>query len=144
LEVRDPVDLAARALRHRDRSASEIEERLARAGIGEDAVAEALARLVALGYVDDARFAANRAAALAARGHGNASIRADLEGRGVTPGIVAQALAALALEEERARAIARRDGRSLRTARRLAVRGFSAESVELAVGSVASGEVDLV
>ena len=30
----DPIDLAARALRHRDRSRSQIDERLARAGVG--------------------------------------------------------------------------------------------------------------
>jgi regulatory protein len=140
----DPLDLAIRALRYRDRSASEIQERLARAGIGDDSRAEALGRLVALGYVDDARFAANRAAMLAARGHSDASIRADLDGRGVDSGLVAESLAALEPEEERARAIIERDGRTVRIARRLAARGFSAESVEAATGNVAAGEADCV
>ena len=67
---RDPVDVAARALRTRDRSRRDLDERLARAGVGDDDRAEALETLERVGYVDDERFAAARASALAARGHG--------------------------------------------------------------------------
>ena len=39
---RDPIELAARSLHYRDRSRSELDARLARAGIDEDARADAL------------------------------------------------------------------------------------------------------
>jgi SOS response regulatory protein OraA/RecX len=41
-QASDPIDLAARALRHRDRSRSQIDERLARAGVEEDRRSDAL------------------------------------------------------------------------------------------------------
>ena len=53
----DPIDLAAAALRHRDRSRTQIDERLARAGVEDDRRADALDALERIGYVDDARFA---------------------------------------------------------------------------------------
>ena len=53
----DPIDLAARALRHRDRSRSQVDERLARAGVEDDRRADALDALERIGYVDDVRFA---------------------------------------------------------------------------------------
>jgi SOS response regulatory protein OraA/RecX len=53
----DPIGVAARALRHRDRSRRQIEERLARAGVEDDRRADALDALERIGYVDDARFA---------------------------------------------------------------------------------------
>ena len=60
-----------------------------------------------LGYVDDGRFAADRAAALAGRGQGDAAIRFDLQGRGVDPEAIEAALAG-----------ARAGGRARRRARR--------------------------
>ncbi len=78
----NPIELAARALRQGDRSRHEIDEKLARAGIGADARAESLATLERLGYVDDDRFAEDRAEALSARGYGDAHIRFDLERHG--------------------------------------------------------------
>ena len=108
----NPLELAARALQHRDRSAREIDERLARAGLGDDARAEALETLERIGYVDDARFAAARADALAARGHGDAAIRHDLEGHGVPANVIETVTMRLEPESERARAIAERHGRS--------------------------------
>lgn len=135
----DPLDVAARALRHRDRSAHEVDERLARAGIDEDRRAEALETLARLGYVDDDRYAATRAAALAARGWGDAGIRAHLEREGVGAAPAERALATLASEHERARAIARRDGASPRTARRLAAKGFSEDVVESVARDGAAG-----
>jgi regulatory protein len=136
----EPLDLAARALRHRDRSARDVDARLARAGVDEEGRAEALETLERLGWVDDVRFASGRAAALAARGYGDAAIRADLERQGVGGEAVAEAVAALEPEAERARAAAAREGRSARTARRLAAKGFSLEAVEAAIGAdVAAG-----
>jgi SOS response regulatory protein OraA/RecX len=131
-----PLDLAVRALRARDRSAQELDDRLARAGVSAAERVETLATLERLGYVDDARVAAARAEALAARGYGDAAIRADLERRGVGEEPREAALAALAPEAERARDLARREGATSRTARRLAAKGFSPETVEAAVGFV--------
>jgi regulatory protein len=131
----DPVEIAARALRHRDRSRREIDDRLARAGVDDEARADALETLERVGYVDDARFAAARAAALAARGYGDDWIRHDLSEHGVAPKTAADAVAALAPEAERAAALAARLGRSAKTAARLARKGFSAEALERALGS---------
>src|SRR4051795_1480182 len=79
----DPIDVAARALRHRDRSRAQVAERLARAGVDDQQGVDALDTLERVGYVDDGRYAANRAAALAERGFGDAGIRHDLEQAGV-------------------------------------------------------------
>lgn len=137
----DPLEVAARALRHRDRSRSQVDERLARAGVDEEQRTEALETLERMGYVDDARFAATRAAALAARGLGDAAIRHDLESGGVTPELAEEALAALEAEADRARAIATRSGRTAKTAAQLARKGFGEDAIESAVGlDVAGGE----
>ena len=138
----DPIDVAARALRYRDRSRSQVAERLAQAGVDDQSRDEALDTLERVGYVDDARYAKNRAAALAARGQGDEAIRHDLEGAGVAPESLAEALASLAPEAERARAIAAAAGRTARTAAQLARKGFSEESIEAAVGWDVAGEAD--
>ena len=76
---RDPIDLAARALHHRDRSRRELDDRLARAGVDDDERADALDTLERVGYVDDGRFAAatgrgaRRSAATATRRSGTTS-----------------------------------------------------------------------
>jgi regulatory protein len=139
----DPIDVAARALRHRDRSRAQVAERLARAGVDEGRRDEALDTLERVGYVDDGRYAANRAAALAARGLGDAGIRHDLEAAGVPAAAVEEALSTLEPETERARALAARNGRSAKTAAQLARKGFGEEAIEAAVGvDVAAGEAD--
>jgi regulatory protein len=136
----DPIDVAARALRHRDRSRAQVAERLARAGVGDEQRADALDTLERVGYVDDARFAARRAEALAARGLGDAAIRHDLDGAGVAADAVEEALAGLEPETVRARAIAARSGRSAKTAGQLARKGFAEEAIEAAIGiDVATG-----
>jgi regulatory protein len=130
----DPIELAARALGRRDHSRHEIDEKLTRAGVGAEARAESLATLERLGYVDDGRYAADRAAALAARGYGDAFIRYDLEGHGVDAESATLALAALQPEVERAHALALQPGSSppavARTVAKLARKGFSDESLE--------------
>jgi SOS response regulatory protein OraA/RecX len=130
----DPIEIAARALRHRDRSRADIDARLDRAGIDEEQRGEALAALERIGYVDDERFAGGRAGALAARGFGNAAIRADLEQHAVEGEIVESALGSLAPEAARAAAIVAQRGRTPRTAALLARKGFSEESVETVIG----------
>ena len=133
----DAVEQALRALRHRDRSAAELDARLERRGVGEAEREQTLETLERVGYVDDDRFARTRAEQLAARGSGDALIRHDLEGRGLAAEHVEAALAALEPERDRAAEIAARRGRSLKTARYLASRGFDPDALE---GIVAPGE----
>jgi SOS response regulatory protein OraA/RecX len=131
----DPLEIAARALSHRDRSRAQIAARLDRAGVGEEQRAEALETLERVGYVDDARFATARAASLAARGYGDEAIRHALTVDGLAAGQVAAALEALEPEAARAAAIAARLGRSAKTAAHLARKGFGEEAVEAALGA---------
>jgi regulatory protein len=129
----DAVETALQALRHRDRTVAELDARLEERGVGEEARREALETLERLGYVDDGRFAVARAEQLARRGSGDALIRYDLEGRGVDGETVEAALDALEPERERALRIVDERGRSAKTARYLASRGFAGEAVEAAV-----------
>jgi regulatory protein len=137
---RDPLEIAARALRHRDRSRREIDDRLARAGVDEETRADALETLERVGYVDDTRFAASRAASLAARGYGDDWIRHDLERHGVAAAAVEEALGTLEPECERAAALVARLGRTAKTGAQLARKGFSSDALETALGAdVAEG-----
>jgi regulatory protein len=131
---------AGRALRSRDLSAKALEERLARRSVAPAARAEAVEVLAQAGLVDDARFAAGRADALAGRGYGDAAIRADLERQGVGREPAETAIAGLEPEPDRAARLTARRGRSLATARYLAAHGFEAESVEAAVGDLVAGD----
>ena len=136
----DPIDLAARALRHRDRSRSQLDERLARAGVEDDRRADALDALERIGYVDDVRFAGQRAASLAERGYGDEAISALLAADGVPPELAGEAVGALRPESERAAEIVARLGASPRTAARLARKGFGEDAVEAAAGRFATDE----
>lgn len=127
---RDPLELAARALRHRDRSRRQVDERLAAAGVDEQRRLEALQTLERVGYVDDGRFASARAESLAGRGYGDEAIRHLLEADGVDSALSYAAVAALEPERERAEAIVRAHGWSPRTAAQLTRKGFSGELVE--------------
>lgn len=95
---------------------------------------DALETLERVGYVDDARFAAGRAAALADRGYGDEAIRQLLQGEGVAAEVADGAVGALEPERERAVRLVARLGASSRTAGRLQRKGFGEESVELAAG----------
>lgn len=131
---------AARALRRRDLSARGLDERLERAGVGEAERREAVGTLERIGLVDDRRFAAGRAAALAERGYGDAAICHDLERQGAPAEAVEAALAELEPEEARAAALVRRRGAARTTPAFLARRGFSEEAVESAfVGAADPG-----
>jgi SOS response regulatory protein OraA/RecX len=134
----DPIDLAARALQHRDRSRRQVDERLARAGVEDDRRADALDALERIGYVDDARFAGQRAASLAERGYGDEAISALLAADGVPPELAGEAVGALRPESERAAAIVASLGASPQTAARLARKGFGEDAVEAAAGRFAT------
>jgi regulatory protein len=131
----DPLDVALRALRSRDRSAAELQARLEQRGVGETERERALETLERIGYVDDERFARTRAEQLAERGSGDALIRDDLERRGLAADVVELALGALEPERERAARIAAQRGRSVKTARYLASRGFGEEALDALVAA---------
>jgi regulatory protein len=130
----DPIEIAARALQHRDRSRREIEERLARAGIDEDRRTDALDTLERVGYVDDGRFAGARAEALANRGYGDEWIRHDLGEHGVAAEAIGEAIGALVPEADRAAALVDRLGRTPKTGAQLARKGFGEDALEAALG----------
>lgn len=130
---RNPLDVAVRALRHRDRTSSDVDARLERAGVGEEERRATIESLQRLGYVDDARFAETRARALAGREQGDEAIRFDLERQGVGADEVEQAIAALTPERERAAAIVAARGGGPATARYLARKGFGEDALAVAV-----------
>lgn len=131
---RSALDLAVRSLAPRERSRRDIEERLERAGFDPEERAAALDELERLGYLDDRRFAAARAEALAERGYGDEWIRHDLDAHGVGGDVALEVLAGL--EPEAARAAAEVGGRASdqRLAGRLARRGFGPEAIREALG----------
>jgi regulatory protein len=129
-EQPDAVEQALRALRFRDRSTAELDMRLEQRGVAAAEREQALETLERIGYVDDERFARTRAEQLAARGSGDALIRCDLESRRLAAEHVEAALAALEPESDRAAEIAARRGRTVKTARYLASRGFGADALE--------------
>jgi regulatory protein len=130
------LGVAGAALRVRDLSSTRLNERLARRRIPAETRAETLALLEGAGIVDDARYARNRALALAGRGAGDAAIRYDLSSKGLEAELVEQALEGLEPERDRADRIVSARGRSEATARFLSRRGFAEESVEAAAGEV--------
>jgi SOS response regulatory protein OraA/RecX len=129
----EALAVAGRALGRRDLSERRLAQRLAQA-VPPSAAAEALETLTRAGIVEDRRFARSRAEALAGRGYGDVAIRHDLEGQGVAGELIQEALEALTLEEERARAIVERRGQGARTARYLAGKGFGEAALEAAGG----------
>jgi len=132
-EQPDAIEQALRALRYRDQTTAELSARLAKRGVGAAEREQALETLERMGYVDDERFARTRAEQLAARGSGDALIRYDLEGRGVAAEQVEAALMALEPERERAARLVEQRGRSVKTARYLASRGFGSDALEWVV-----------
>jgi regulatory protein len=136
----DPIEIAARALRHRDRSRRQLDARLARAGVDDAGRIDALETLERIGYVDDGRYARVRAASLAERGYGDAGIRQLLLQDGVKPDEIAAALAELAPEGERANTLIGRLGPGAKTAARLGRKGFAEDAVEAALRGDADPE----
>jgi SOS response regulatory protein OraA/RecX len=118
-----------RVLRYTDLSKRRLDERLRRRGAGETARRAALESLERAGLVDDGRVAASRARSLAERGYGDAAIRDALEGEDVAPEVIAEAMAALEPERERAARLVARHGPGPRTVRRLAAKGFDEETL---------------
>jgi SOS response regulatory protein OraA/RecX len=133
----DAFESAARLLRHRDRAVADLDRRLAERGFGDEDRAAAIATLTRTGVVDDGRFAANRARALASRGAGDRLIRHDLEAAGVDAEAIAAALSEVEPESERVAGIVERRGMGPNTARYLAGKGFSEDAIRAAVARAA-------
>jgi regulatory protein len=130
LRRHEAIAAAAGALRYRDHSTYSLEQRLERRGVAPAERGKAVETLARAGLVDDARFAADRARALASRGLGDAAIRADLERHGLDGEAVSEAIDGLEPESERAREHAARRGGGARAARWLASRGFDPDALE--------------
>jgi SOS response regulatory protein OraA/RecX len=126
----EALQVAQRALRHRDLSRRRLAERLEDA-VPPAAAAESLAVLERAGLVDDARVARVRAESLAARGYGDEAIRHRLQ----ADGLPEEAVGELDHETVRARPLIERRGTGPRTARYLASRGFGEEAIEAALGA---------
>jgi regulatory protein len=136
----DPLEVAVRALRRRDLTAAALASRLERAGVPEPERAETLETLERVGYVDDARFALQRAQTLAGRDWGDAAIAADLERQGVGADSAAEAIAALEPERVRACRVAAERGRGRKTAAYLGRKGFDAEALEAVIDTTVADE----
>jgi SOS response regulatory protein OraA/RecX len=137
----EALETALGALRYRDLSESELDQKLAARGFGEEARSEAVATLRRTGLVDERRFAAGRAASLAGRGAGDALIRDALERAGVPDEVVDDALAALEPESQRASAVVAKRGSGAKTARYLAGKGFAAETIGDVIASARREEL---
>jgi SOS response regulatory protein OraA/RecX len=133
------TEVTLRALSRRDRSRAELDRRLTEMGVREGEREDALERATRAGLVDDGRFAARRARSLAERGAGDRWVLDDLGQRGVDPELARAAVAELEPERVRASRIAAARGRSVKTVRYLASRGFAAESLEDLIAEPGSG-----
>jgi regulatory protein len=136
----EALDVAARALVHRDRSRADLRTRLGAARIAPWAAEEALDTLERAGIIDDERFARARAEALAKRGCGDALIREELLAAGVPESEVGEAIEALEPERERAMRAAAKRGQSPATARWLARKGFGQDAIEAALPRLVADE----
>jgi SOS response regulatory protein OraA/RecX len=140
-KLRSAVDTALRSLRQRDLSEHELVQRLATRGFTERDCQEAMATLRRTGLVDDRRFAELRAASLAARGAGDALVRDALGRAGVDAELAEDVVAELEPEAVRARRIVERRGRSPKTARYLASRGFTADAISELIANGSCEEI---
>ena len=138
----DATELALRALRHRNRSRSDVDRRLDTAGVAPDEREAALDRLTEAGLLSDDRFAEERAEALARRGASDALIRLDLRRQGVNHAAVEHAIAQLTSEDERAVEVFERRGGGAKALRYLAGRGFAAETLERLAGTDAPNALE--
>jgi regulatory protein len=90
----DPFATALRLLTVRDRSSSEVANRLRQKGCEETRIAEVLERCRNLGYLDDARFARQRAQMLRRQGRAvGRRLLADLLAHGVPEQMARDAMA---------------------------------------------------
>jgi regulatory protein len=137
-----PTQRALGLLVRREHSRKELTRKLAARGVEPQAAAEAVERLHAAGWQDDARFAESLVRSRAATGYGPLHIRAELGQHGLPREVIAAALDVFDGDwQELARGLVRRRFGALaaddRTTRRKAAelllrRGFAAEHVRAA------------
>lgn len=90
----DPWPTALRILSRRDYSCSELRSKLIDKGFAPDRIEETLTRGQELGYLNDERFATNRAASLMNQGRAvGYRVLQDLRQRGISDELAEQALA---------------------------------------------------
>jgi regulatory protein len=129
----DALEQALRALRFRERSATEVDRYLAARGVDEADRRATLETLDRTSLVDDRRFAETRASSLAGRGGGDDLIRHELARAGVAEELIEEAIASLPAEVHRAEGIVERRGAGTKTARYLAGKGFSGDVVHAVI-----------
>ncbi len=133
----DAFAQGAKLLAGRDKTAATLRADLARRGYAAEAIDAAIARLTALGYLDDARWAQARARRELEAGWGEAGVLGRLTAAGLEDGLARAALAEVIAElgwaeAPAAEALLRRRGLTAgpKAARLLAARGFSEALVE--------------
>jgi SOS response regulatory protein OraA/RecX len=131
----EALAIAGRTLRRRDLSTRRLAERLDAAGVPPAAERRAIEALADARILDDARFAAARAEALAERGWGDAAIVARLEAEGISEPAAREVLDVLPPEAVRAERLTSGLGRAKAWAL-LSRRGFEEGTVEAVVGSL--------
>jgi regulatory protein len=131
--------VAIRALARRERSRTELDQRLERAGVRDSDRRETVERASRAGLVDDARFAEARACQLADRGAGDMVVLDDLARHGVDDVVARDAVARLEPEIARAARLVEARGKTTRTLRYLASRGFAEESLEDLIAELENG-----
>lgn len=90
----DPWPVALRLLTRRDYSRAEMHQRLSDRGFDPARIDETLQRCLELGYLDDTRYALNRASSLMNQGRAvGPRILADLRQRGISEEVACRALA---------------------------------------------------
>lgn len=137
----EAVAVALRALRARDHTTASLEQRLADRGTGRAVRRKTVEAVKRAGLVDDQRYATNRAMLLAGRGAGDLLIADDLDRHGVPADTVRAVIAELEPESARADAVIETRGRSVQTARYLAAKGFSEDSVAQLVAHLATESI---
>lgn len=133
---------ALRALRARDHTVASLEQRLKDRGAAPGVRRETLEAAQRAGLVDDQRFARTRAMLLATRGAGNHLIADDLERQGVSDDEIRVAVERLEAESVRAGRIIEARGSTAKTARYLASKGFSEETLESLVADLSADAID--
>lgn len=129
------LDVATKLLAGRDKTRAQVQAALERKGFSAAAIDEACARLLALGYLDDARVATRRAREALEGGYAPPAIVQRLLGAGVDEATARAAIdetvSALGWDALRAaEALVQRRGLTgAKAARFLASRGFDEETV---------------
>ena len=99
MSASDPFAVALRLLARQARTEAELCQKLAEKGFNEEQIVATVTRCRDFGYVDDPRYARERAAALLRSGRAaGCRIELDLRRRGIDSEIVIAALAAAAAE----------------------------------------------